>query len=130
MAEKLFINNTGRKLDIQLLVRKGDEPSLDAEPVNFQLGDGSSNAEDGGSDHTKLVHYGNDIDIFLNGIVVSFTYEGEKSVKRFQVMQRGVKLDNELNMNNTVEFIYTTMVQLKFMNSFNLSKNVNGEPSL
>ncbi len=129
MAEKMFINNTGRVLKVQLLVRKGDDPMTDADPVNFQLGDGSGNAEDGGADHFRLVHYGDDIDIYLNGLVVSFANEGENSMQRFQVLQRGVPLDNKLNMHNTVEFIYESSIQLNFTNTFDLSKEVSGDPS-
>lgn len=129
MSEKLFINNTGRKLDVQLLVRQGDDPMTDADPVNFQLGDGSGCHEDGGSDHSRLVHYGNEIDIYLNGIVVRFDDEGESSAQRFQVMQRGVPLDNKLNMNNTVEFIYAGSVQINCTNTFDLSKEVNADPA-
>ena len=115
-------------LDVQLVVRKGDDPMTDADPVNFLLGDGSGNAEDGGADHCKLVHYGDDIDIYLNGLVAGFASEGESSMQRFQVLQRGVPLDNKLNMHNTVEFIYASSIQLNCTNTFDPSKEVSGDP--
>lgn len=123
MAQKLFINNTKRKLEIQLLVRKGDEIGFDADPVSFTLGDGSGNAEDGGSDHTKLVRYGNKVDIFLNGMVVRFMHDGNKTMKRFQVLERGVPLDDKLNRHNTVEFVFDTMLEIKYTNTFDLAND-------
>jgi hypothetical protein len=102
MAEKLFINNIGRPLQVQLLVRKGDDLFTDAAPVNFELGTGAGRDKYGSADNSRLVTYGNEVDIYLNGMSVN---DDNGRQVLFKVLQRGVELDDQLNTNNTIEFI-------------------------
>lgn len=114
MAEKLFINNTGRPLQVQLLVRRGDDPFLDAAPVGFALGTGKGHDEYGSPDNCRLVTYGDEVDIYLNGMSVSGD-DGHRVL--FKVLQRGVALDDQLNTHNTIEFVYRDGIGFEASNS-------------
>ena len=122
MAEKLFVNHTGHPLKVQLIVRQGDDPMLNADPVDFDMGAGKDCDEGGNPDNVKLVSYGDENNIYLNGIVVGFEDDGSEGMQRFQVIQRGVPLDDKLNTNNTIMFVYHGSIQIEASNSIDLAK--------
>lgn len=91
---KLFTNTTEYHLSITLLVRASEDPRNQADPVSFELAPGQANWHE----------YGNDIDIYLNGInLISFMC-GQMISQQQIVISRGSTLDDDLNTRNAVEF--------------------------
>ncbi len=95
---KTLINRTGYPLDVVLIVRKGDHPSLTAGTVNVQLPAGPDH-EDMKADERSVqtVTYGNATNIYLNGLELSLEAEGATQSRRRIVAERGMDLDNALN---------------------------------
>nr|MCH9682695.1 hypothetical protein [Deltaproteobacteria bacterium] len=89
-----FINDTKYSLKVQLYVRKGPHPWEQAPSTEFQLAAGARESHD----------YGNNDNIYLNGIGF-FVDQGDSvlSQQRF-VAVRGKEFDNLLNMNDTIVF--------------------------
>jgi hypothetical protein len=104
-GRKQLINITGHDLEVTLIVRKGDHPQETAGTVIVELA-GLPEEDGKGDDRAKMVDYGNDIDIYLNGIEMKMTSKGKEVAQRRVILERGVGLDNELNMNDTIQFIY------------------------
>jgi hypothetical protein len=102
---KKLINKTGNDLRITLIVRKGDQPDENAGTVDVYLAAGPD--EQTGEDKSKQdVTYGDDVDIYLNGIETIMIENGSALGKREIVVKRGSALDNQLNTSETIEFLY------------------------
>jgi hypothetical protein len=104
MAYKRLINKTGHDLEATLIVRKRDHPTDTAGTVEVKLSPCTYEEYDDGS--TTVVTYGNEEDIFLNGIEARLNLKGQLVTTRRVVAERGTPLDNLLNTNNTIEFFY------------------------
>lgn len=104
MAYKKLINKTGHDLEATLIVRKGDHPTDTAGTVEVKLSPCTYEECDDGS--TTVVTYGNEEDIFLNGIEARLNLDGNIVANRRVALERGTPLDNLLNTNNTIEFFY------------------------
>ncbi|WP_260858029.1 hypothetical protein [Bacillus sp. FJAT-22090] len=92
MAEKTFINNTEATLQITIFVREGELPFNQDGTVSFSLDPGQ----------TLIVPYGNEMNIFLNGIIIFTIFEGDLfSSVQFITMQSS-ELDDLLNTNDTI----------------------------
>jgi hypothetical protein len=94
MAGKMFVNNTGHNLSVTLIVRAGEDPANDAGEQKFTL-----NASE-----SQFVGYGNESNIYLNGILVMAIDSAQIHAEQDFVIERGGLLDNQLNMNSRVEF--------------------------
>jgi hypothetical protein len=105
MPYKTLINRTGGDLKVVLIVRKGDHPSDTAGSVVVELAAGSDQ-ETGEEDLMQRVSYGNDTDIFLNGLELTMQAKGAETTSRSVVAVRGSKLDRILNTNDTIDFRY------------------------
>jgi hypothetical protein len=102
---KTLINRTGHPLDVTLIVRKGDHPTETAESVDVQLPPGPD--DDGMRPEERSVQtvtYGNSVNIYLNGLELTFAADGQRRSIRRVVAERGKPLDNALNMFDTIEF--------------------------
>jgi hypothetical protein len=115
MAMKTLINRTGNELRLTLIVRKGDHPDQTAGTVDVELGAGPDAAQDTApaegrsarkDPSVQQVTYGNDVDIYLNGITAMMIQDGSGIGRREIVLERGSALDRELNTNDTIEFLY------------------------
>lgn len=106
-GRKRLINQTGKELSITLLVRQGEvpDPAKQGKSVEVNLSAGTD-PETGEDNSTQVVEYGNASDIYLNGLELVLTDEGSELVKRVVVVERGSELDNTLNMNYILEFVY------------------------
>lgn len=100
-GRKTLINMSGHELEVTLLVRQGDLPSATAGTVNVDLP--ASSDEDPGS---ATVNYGDDKNIYLNGLEVRMMVNGAAVKERRITLERGNDLDNTLNTNDTIEFLY------------------------
>ncbi len=96
---KKLINRTGKDLKVTLVVREGDQPNKTAGSVDVDLAAGEEGS-------VQNVSYGNDVDIYLNGIETSMIEDGAAIGERRIVIERGSELDNDLNRNDTIEFLY------------------------
>lgn len=103
-GRKFFTNRTPYLLAVTLVVRASEDPRNQAGIKDFMLGAHESRWEE----------YGNNIDIYLNGIKLAATYSGQMVAQQYIVILRGSPLDNQLNMRNAVDFGYEN-------GSFNLS---------
>jgi hypothetical protein len=102
---KTLINRTGNDLEVTLIVRKGDQPRGSSGTVDVHLTAGPD--EHTGEDRSRqVVAYGNDVDIYLNGIETTLIENGSAIGKRELVVERGSTFDNQLNTNDTIEFLY------------------------
>lgn len=102
---KKLINRTKSDLKVTLVVRAGDQPDKTAGTVDVKLAAGPDE-ESGKDDSVQNVSYGNDVDIYLNGIETQMIKDGSAVGERQLVIERGSKLDNALNTNDTIEFLY------------------------
>lgn len=102
MAEKTFINNTLATLQITIFVREGELPFNQDGTVSFSLSPGQ----------TLVVPYGNNINNFLNGIIIFTISEGDlfSSVQFVTVLSS--ELDDLLNTNTTLTI---TKVQTEYV---------------
>jgi hypothetical protein len=93
---KRFINQTNVNLSVTLYVRSGADPSGgDAGQQQFALpGNGGESCQ----------QYGDDANIFLNGLSFVADEGGTVSEGGEFVVLRGVAYDNLLNMNDTITF--------------------------
>ena len=92
MAEKTFINNTLATFQITLFVREGVFPYNQAGTVTFSLDPGE----------TETVTYGDDTNIFLNGLTMFTIYDGDLFSSVKFVTATMSELDDLLNTNDTV----------------------------
>lgn len=94
MASKHFINSTSAPLSVTLFVRKSDNPDNNAGVVAFTLNPGEN----------KAVSYGDNVNIYLNGLSLVAYSAGSILSEEAVVTVRGSSLDSQLNTNNTVRF--------------------------
>jgi hypothetical protein len=102
-GHKKLINRTGKEVNLVLFVRKGDLSSQTAGSVNVTLAPGPDK-ETGEYMTEQVVTYGDDVDIYLNGLEVTLTSNGQEVTRSNFVAERGSKLDRILNMNDTIDF--------------------------
>lgn len=91
---KLFINSTPVNLNVTLVIRMGDNPANTAGRQSFSLSPGQE----------SWITYGNDSDVYLNGVSVVSIANGAVTGEQEFVVQRGGDLDNVLNMFNVIQF--------------------------
>ena len=103
-GRKLFTNTSRYGINVTLVVRKSEDPRDEAGTKNFVLRTGQSEWQE----------YGNNIDIYLNGIKLVAVFNGEIIGQQYIVIIRGSPLDNSLNMRNAVDFAFAN-------NTFNIS---------
>jgi hypothetical protein len=104
-GRKTLINHTGNDLKVTLIVRKGDSPEGNAGSVDVHLAAAPDEGRgEGGS--RRVVTYGDDVDIYLNGIETTLISKGVAIGKREVVVERGSPFDDQLNTNDTIEFLY------------------------
>jgi len=102
---KKLINRTGNELKVTLIVRQGDHPTQTSGTVDVDLAAGRDEAS-GKDESVQDVPYGNDVDIYLNGIETTMIAHGSAIGQRQVVVERGSKLDDALNTHDTIEFLY------------------------
>ncbi|QZT37171.1 hypothetical protein K5X82_18395 [Halosquirtibacter xylanolyticus] len=95
-GRKYFTNATPYTLWVTLIIRECADPRHTAGTKDFSLNSGQS----------LWVEYGNNINIFLNGIQITAVLDGSIVSQQYIVIQRSSKLDNMLNMRNGVTFTY------------------------
>lgn len=95
-GKKLFTNTSPYKLRVTLEIRKSSDPRDRAGTKEFELQPQQSQWQE----------YGDNVNIYLNGIRLTAVFNGEKIGQQFIVITRGSRLDNELNMKNGVRFAY------------------------
>lgn len=96
-GRKFFTNNSPYNLMVTLVIRKSDDPRNTAGTKEFMLTPNQGQWQE----------YGNDIDIYLNGIKLVSVFNGQMLGQQYIVITRGSQLDNELNMNNGVDFNFS-----------------------
>jgi hypothetical protein len=103
-GRKLFTNNSPCVMNITLLVRASVDPRNQAGSKEFKLGPKESQWQE----------YGNNVDIYLNGIKLVALLNGSMLGQQIIVITRGSPVDNQLNTCNGVDFSFAN-------NSFGLS---------
>jgi hypothetical protein len=94
-GQKLFINGSNDKtLNVTLYIRQGPEVANSAGTQRFTLG----------ASQSLVVTYGDDNNIYLNGLALTSIFNGQIVGEQEFVISRGQILDNELNMNSVVYF--------------------------
>ena len=95
-GRKLFVNDTNVNLNVTLYVRRGPDPaSGDSEETHFKIG---------GRGGESWQDYGNDSDIYLNGVTFVADEGTEVTEEGEFVVVRGADYDNLLNTNDTLTF--------------------------
>lgn len=105
MAEKTFVNNTLATLQVTIFVREGELPFNQDGTVSFTLN----------PRETLTVPYGNDENIFLNGIILFTISEGDLFSSVQLVTLQSSELDDLLNINET---IFIEKVQTEYVLTF------------
>lgn len=95
-GRKLFTNTSQVGLDVSLKIRASWDPRNQAGSKDFFLDAGESRWED----------YGDDINIYLNGIRLAAIAQGSMIAQQWVVVERGAPLDDQLNTRNAVDFAY------------------------
>lgn len=93
-GRKLFTNDGPHSMAVTLVIRASEDPHNQAGTKEFRLDARQSQWQD----------YGNDRDIYLNGIKLIASFQGQMLGQQYIVITRGSPLDNELNMRNGVNF--------------------------
>jgi hypothetical protein len=96
MAGKTFNNYSHKDLRVTLFIRQSEDPANNAGQQRFDLGSGGS----------EYVGYGDDVNIYLNGISLASVSDGAIEGEQEFVIDRGSDLDNQLNMNDTVNIYF------------------------
>jgi hypothetical protein len=99
-GKKLFTNTSRINLYVTLLVRKSADPHDQAGMKEFVLNGGQSSWHE----------YGNNIDIYLNGVKLAAVTAGDMIGEQKIVVVRGSPFDNLLNTRNAVDFVYSNGV--------------------
>ncbi|MGE0321901.1 MAG: hypothetical protein AB7K71_07915 [Polyangiaceae bacterium] len=108
MGTKLFCNNTGKDLSVELEVRRGDSPSETLDMKSFSLSRGQS----------MSYTYSTPQNPYLNGMSVNAADGSSVIAEQQFIFKRGSELDNEFNMNDTVTFgLIEQSITVKFTNS-------------
>lgn len=89
---KTFVNDSPATLQITLVIREGDEPLNQDGTVSFILDPGE----------TEVITYGNDINSFLNGILLFTIFKGDLYSKTQFVIEKESELDDLLNINSVI----------------------------
>ncbi len=109
MGKKMFINNTGHDLSVQLQVRRGDTPGHLKGFKDFYMSKGQR----------EMVEYSGPDNPYLDGISVNAIDSGEIVAEQQFVINRGSSLDNDFNTNDTVTFNWETEnITLAFSNTW------------
>lgn len=103
-GRKLFTNIGPHTLAVTLVVRASEDPRNQAGTKEFSLG----------PHHSQWQEYGNNVDIYLNGIKLVALFNGQMQGQQYIVIDRGSTLDDQLNTRNGVDFFFTN-------GTFNLS---------
>jgi hypothetical protein len=93
-GRKLFTNASPYDLQVTLVIRRSANPRDQAGTKDFPLQ----------SKQSLWQEYGNNIDIYLNGIKLAGFLRGDLIAQQQIVIDRGSSLDNQLNMKNGVDF--------------------------
>lgn len=93
-GRKLFTNQSPYGMSVTLIVRSQGDPRNTAGTVDFYLQPAQS----------QWHEYGNNDDIFLNGIKLVAVFNGEMLAQQYIVVTRSSPLDDALNMRNGVDF--------------------------
>lgn len=96
-GRKLFINGSGNQLNVTAYNRLSSDPARTRDEVTFTLQ----------RDEHKMVTYGNDQNPYLNGFNLIAVRDGSIISQTKIVITRGSPLDNQLNMHDTVTFLFT-----------------------
>lgn len=92
-GKKMFVNKTDKNLTVILYVRNGSDPTSPTdEKVKFHIAAGASVSQS----------YGNDRNIFLNGIKFTWDDNGAQLTKKQMVTTRGSWWDDVMNTNSTI----------------------------
>jgi len=102
---KKLINRTGCDLKVTLIVREADQPDKTAGSVDVELAAGPDKIT-GRDSSVQDVSYGNEVNIYLNGIETTLFKDGSTVGDRRIVIERGSAFDDALNTNDTIEFLY------------------------
>ena len=103
-GKKLFTNRSNVTIAVTLVIRAREDPRNQAGTQDFTLGPAESQGQT----------YGNNMDIYLNGVKLAAIENGDVTCKQQIVIVRGSPLDNELNTRNAVDFTFNN-------NSFGMS---------
>lgn len=95
-GQKRFINATGNQLSVTLDIRLSSNPANNAGKKTFNMAVGQSLME----------VYGDQQNPFLNGFELIAYRDGAILAQQRIVVKRGSPLDNQLNMNDTVTFLF------------------------
>ena len=93
-SRKLLTNKTNYPLNVVLVIRAGGDARNQAGTVDIHLP----------AHHAQWVEYGDNHNIYLNGIRVFTAHDGERLGGEYIVVTRGSPLDNVLNIYNGVDF--------------------------
>ena len=93
-GRKFFSNLSQYPLAVTLAIRRSEDPRDQAGMKDFSLPPHGQSWQD----------YGNNIDIYLNGINLIALSNGAMLGQQYVVITRGSALDNELNRFNAVDF--------------------------
>lgn len=93
-GNKLFTNQSPYGMGITLIVRAGEDPRNTEGNKEFYLNPSQSQWQD----------YGNDVDVYLNGIKLVAVFNGQMLGQQYVVITRGSPLDDDLNTRNGVDF--------------------------
>jgi hypothetical protein len=108
-GRKLFTNQSPHSMSVTLVVRQSEDPRNQAGTKEFQLP----------ARQSQWQEYGDNIDIYLNGIKLVAVFNGQLLGQQYIVITRGSPPDNDLNTRNGVDFGYAN-------NTFNvMTRQVN-----
>jgi hypothetical protein len=96
-GRKLFTNKSGYFMKVELIIRRSENPADQAGSTSFDLP----------AQKSLWQTYGDNQNIYLNGIRLIAVANGALIDEGFIVIQRSSDLDNKLNMRNGVDFDYT-----------------------
>lgn len=105
-GKKTLVNRTGNELKVTLIVRKGDLPDGNAGTVEVHLKAAAATGPSDTDGSRQEVTYGDEVDIYLNGLETLLVKDGAGIGKREVVIERGSALDDELNKHDTIEFLF------------------------
>jgi hypothetical protein len=93
-GRKLFTNQSPYGMGVTLIIRASSDPRNQAGTKEFYLE----------ARQSQWQEYGNNVDIYLNGIKLVAAFKGQMIGQQYIVIDRGSSLDNQLNMRNGVDF--------------------------
>ena len=97
-GRKLFTNAGPYSMVITLVIRASEDPRNQAGTKEFLLNPSQSQWQE----------YGDDSNIYLNGIKLVAMFNGAMLGQQYVVIVRGSPLDDQLNMRNGVDFNFTS----------------------